>query len=154
MANQVLSKFSSRTAIVITLSNLPSSIVGVGFQSTLVDNTTTRYQTVHIFCKITVGTDPTANTNISVYFIKNDGTNASDNAGDSTLAWTRVNARLLGTIRVPAVTSDIAYYKEFIVRNPGIDWGIGIVHNTGSNLETETGTLHQIAFIGENPEVQ
>lgn len=153
MANQILAEHGSRTQMTITLSEMASSTAGVGQQSTIVANTD-NFQIVHVFVKVTVGTTPTIDTNIYVYLIKGDGTNRSDAAGATDADWTVINARKLGVIRVNATSSDIPYYGEFVVYNPGLQWGIGIVHDTGTNLEAETGTLHQVYFVGENQEVQ
>lgn len=153
MANEIKALYGSNQTLTITLASLATSTAGVGRQSTIVDNSTTRYQTIHIQCKVTVGTSPTAGKNIYVYFLRSNGTLRTDGAGASDAGHTRVNARLLGPIAVPAATSDTAYYGEFVVRNPGKEWGVTIVHDTGVNLNA-TGGNHSIAWFGENPEVQ
>ena len=152
MANQILAEHGTATAMTITLASLASSAVGVGRQSTIVSNVDDA-QLIHVYVKVTVGTSPTANTSIFVYLIKSDGTHRSDGAGASDAALTIVNARLLGVIRNPATSSDTAYYGEFLVRNPGPEWGIAIVHNTGVNLNS-TGGNHWVRYTVENVEVQ
>lgn len=153
MANEIKAKIGTNQTLTITLASLASSTTGVGRQSTIVDNTTNLYQTIHIYCKVTVGTTPTAGKNIYVYFLRSNGTLRTDGAGASDAAHTRVNARLLGPIAVPAATSDTAYYGEFVVRNPGKEWGITIVQDTGVALNATAGN-HSIAWNGENPEIQ
>lgn len=152
MPNVVQAEHGTPTAMTITLASLASSTSGVGRQSTLIDNTDTA-QMVHVYVQVTVGTNPTADTNIYVYLIKGDGTHRSDGAGASDAGLTVVNARLLGVIRVTAATSDTAYYGEFIVRNPGPEWGIAIVHDTGVNLNA-TGSNHAVRYTTEDQEIQ
>ena len=152
MPNQILAEHGAPTAMTITLASMASSTGGVGQQSTIISNTDNA-QIVHVYVGVTVGTAPTANTNIFVYLIKSDGTLRSDSAGATDADWTRVNARLLGVIRCTAVTDDVQYQGEFIIRNPGIQWGIGIVHDTGVNLNS-TGGNQVVRFTIENQEVQ
>lgn len=151
MANEIQSKAGSRTALTITLASLASSTSGVGRQSTIVTGNVA--PVVHLYVKIRTGTSPTANRNIYAYLIKSDGTNRTDAAGASDAAWTRTNARLLGVIRITSSSSNIDYYGEFTIRNPGAEWGIGIVQDSGVNLNS-TGGNHAIAYRTETPEVQ
>ncbi len=152
MPNIILAEHGTATAMTITLASLASSTSGVGRQTTIISNVNNA-QMIHIYVGITVGTTPTADTNIYVYLIKSDATLRSDSAGASDAAWTQVNARLLGVIRVPAATSDVQYQGEFIIRNPGREWGIGIVHDTAVNLNsTEANSV--VRFTIENQEIQ
>jgi len=153
MANDILAEFGGNTNLTLTLASLASSTAGVGRQSTIVDNSTTRYQIIHLFMKITTGTTPTANRNFYIYLIKSNGTLRSDGAGASDAAITRLNARLLGAIAMNSATSNVAYYGEFIIRNPGKEWGIIVVHDTGVNLNSTEGN-HGYSWYGENPEIQ
>ena len=57
-SNEIKDKFSISAALTITLASLASSIVGVGRQSTLIDNSSDRYQDLLIYVKLTQGTDP------------------------------------------------------------------------------------------------
>ncbi len=152
MANAILAEHTIVGALTITLSSLASSTSGVGRQSTIVANTDTA-QMIHLYVAVTVGATPTANTNIYVYLIKSDGTLRSDSAGATDAAWTAVNARLLGVIRNPVVTDNIQYQGEYLIRNPGPEWAIGIVHDTGPNLHATAGN-HVIRYTTENQEVQ
>lgn len=157
MANEIKDKFSTDAAMTITLASLASSTAGVGRQTDIVDNSTTRYGRLIIYVKITVGTTPTANRTIKVFAIRSDadGTtkHRSDGAGSSNAALTVKNAVLLGIIFVDAATSDTAYYGEFVFDTPGPEWGIAITHDTGVNLNA-TGSNHWVRYIGVNPEVQ
>lgn len=150
----VLNTYNSVTALTITIASLANSSTDVGRQSTLVDNTSTKYKKAKIYCKITVGTSPTANTLLYVYLIQdnNDSTPIRDDgAGASDAAWTHINAPLLGTIRVPATTSDTAYYGIFdtdkVTKDLGPKWAIGLVNASGATLNA-TGGNHVISYIG------
>ena len=84
MATQtILSKFGTATAMTCTLASLASSAVGVGRQTTLLDNSATKHSRVHIYILITSNgtTNVTANTNVFFYLIKSDGTYVTDGAG-------------------------------------------------------------------------
>jgi len=137
----------------ITLASLANSTVGVGRQSTLIDNTTNRYLAAQINLKITMGTSPTANSLVYVYLIRYDNTAiADDAAGASDAGWTQINASLLGTIVCSAATSNASYYEilntEFL--GPlGPKWGIGIVNSTGVALNSTEGN-HGYSWIGIN----
>lgn len=150
MPNVVNAEHGAPTAMTITLAGLASSTTGVGRQSTIIDNTDDA-QLIHIYVGLTTNasTDITADTNGFVYLIKSDGTLRSDSAGASDAGWTAVNARLLGVIRFNAVTQSVEYQGEFLIRNPGIEWGIGIVQDTGQSLSAGV-----VRFTTENQEVQ
>ncbi len=154
MPNIILAEHTVQNELTITLANLLSSTVGVGRQTTLITNTDLA-QIVHIYVAITVNEAiaVTANTNIFIYLIKGDGTIRSDSAGASDNGWTQVNARLLGPIRVPVTTANVQYHGDFIVRNPGPEWGIGLVHDTGQELSNSE-AASVIRYADENQEVQ
>lgn len=144
---------AAAAAMTITLASLANSAAGVGRQSTIVDNTTSKYLSALVSLKVTVGTSPTANTLIYVYLIRdnNDGTPIRDDgAGASDAGLTIVNAPLLGTILVPATTSDTAYYGLFDTSQYGPlgpKWGIAVVNNSGAALNA-TGGNHVVSFVG------
>ena len=145
------------TAMTITLASLATSAAGVGRQSTLVDNTSVKAPAALVYCKVTTGTTPTANTSILVYLIRYDNSAfGDDGCGTSDAALTIINAQLLGSILNPATTSNTAYYGVFDTApfGPlGPKWGVAIVHNTGVNLNS-TGGNHVIEYIAYNPQVQ
>lgn len=143
---------NTATDFTITLASLASSTTGVGRQSTLIDNTKTQYSSALIYCKITVGTSPTANSPIYVYLIRSDnGTPiAGDGAGVSDAAITIKNAVLLDVITCTAATSDTAYYKTMdtkFVGSLGPKWGIAVVNSTGAALNSTVGN-HEISWVG------
>lgn len=136
--------FGTTTAFTITLASLANSTAGVGRQSTLIDNTSTLYTSAHIAVKFTVGTTPTANTLIYVYLLRGDGTLTDDAAGASDAAITIKNAPLLGTILVPATTSDTAYYGIFDTKflgSLGKTFGIAVVNSSGVTANATAGNF-------------
>lgn len=154
MPSEVKAKFSTSADLTISLASLASSTAGVGRQSTIVDNTTDKWQRIHLYAKVTVGTTPTANRSIRFYLIKTDNdAYSTDNAGASDAGITIDNARYIGAIFVDATTSNVAYYGDFEIENPGPKWGIIVVQDTGVALHA-TGGNHVISWIGDNPEVQ
>jgi hypothetical protein len=156
MANEIKAKFGASTALTITLASLPSSTSGAGQQSTLISNTTDKWQRVHVFFRVTTGTTPTVNKSIRFFLIKGDDPAASnirtDNAGATDAALTVVTADQMYAVAVSA-TSNVAYRGSFVIDNPGPEWGIAVVHDTAVNLNS-TGTNHVLRYVGENPEIQ
>lgn len=145
--------FAAAATMTITLGSLANSAAGVGRQSTLVDNTSNLYTSAQIALKITTGTTPTANSLIYVYLIRSDNNGTpiiDDGAGASDAGLTVVNAPLLGTILVPAATSNTAYYGVFDTKflgSLGNKWGIAVVNNSGAALNS-TGGNHVVEFVG------
>jgi len=158
--NLVLQKQSALTTMTCTLASLATSAVGVGRQTTLINNKVVLQYGAKVYVKVTVGTTPTINTSIYVYLLEADDattpTISTDAAGASDAGWTAVNARLLGVISVPATTSDTAYYGVFDTGPLGPlapAWGIGIVHDTAVNLNA-TGGNHLVKYVSYSPDVQ
>lgn len=144
---------SSYTALTISLASLATSTAGVGRQSTIVDNSTTKYDSALLNVLIKLGTSPTANKSIYIYLIQSDGTNRTDGAGASDAGITIKNAQLLGTLTTgaaPATGDNLR--KTLYIDNLGQEWGIVIVHDTGVNLDS-TGGNHVIKFAGYKWEV-
>src|SRR5687768_12502357 len=133
MANEIKAKFSTATALTITLASLATQTNDTTFngrQSEMVDNSTTRYRRIRLFVKVRVGTSPTAGRQFTVHALRGDkdaGTpHRTDNAGASDAALIVENAEVLDTSYVNATTSDKDHYKEIIFENPGPEWGIHI----------------------------
>lgn len=154
MANEIKEKFSSPASFTIALASLASSTVGVGRQSTLINNATTRYRRVIVYVSIKQGTSPTGGRFLYVYGIRGDGTIRSDGAGASDAAFTRLNAVELGVLvnKASPSTGDLLT-GEFVFENPGPEWGIAIVHDTIASLDGTEGN-HAYTWVGVNPEVQ
>ena len=158
MANEIKDKFSSSTAMTITLAGLGSSASLVGRQSTLVDNTTARYGRLLVYYNIKLGTSPTGNKSIFFYLIRGDDDatpHRDGSAGASDAAWTAQEGMAPVWVerdKASPSTGDVIK-GSFIVDIPGPEWGIGVVHDTGVNLDS-TGGNHWVRYVGLNPEVQ
>ena len=152
----ILAKFGTPTAITITIASLASSTAGVGRQSTLVDNTTDRFQSVHLYVKIKTGGSQTANKGIYLYLLKADKTSSAnsitDGAGTSDAGLTIKSAQQIAGAMCVATTAQ-TYQFDCVINNPGPCWGVAIVHDTNENLDS-TGGNHCIYYVGENQEAQ
>lgn len=138
--------FGSTTTLTITLASLANSTAGVGRQSTLITGNTAR--SAIIACKITTGTTPTANSLFYVYLIRGDATLNDDGAGSTDAGLTVINAPLLGTILVPAATSNTAYTALFDTKPLGSlskTFGIAVVNSSGVALNATAGN-HSIEY--------
>jgi len=157
MPNEIKQKYSASAAMTITLASLPSSTAGVGRQTTLVDNSVTKFERIIVFARIKLGTSPTGSRNIYFYLLRsdNDGTpSITDNAGASDAAITVKNAIPVGSALVGFTPSTGDEFRlELPINDPGPKWGIAVVHDTGANLNS-TGSNHWLRWIGVNPEVQ
>lgn len=144
---------AANSTMTITLASLANSTAGVGRQSTLVDNTANLYLSAQISVSITVGTTPTANSLIYVYLIRQDNNTtpiADDGAGTTDAGITITNAPLLGTLLVPATTSNVAYKRIFdttVLGTLSPKWGIAVVNSSGVALNATAGN-HVVTFIG------
>ena len=154
MSNEIKPLFGSPTAFTITLASLASSTAGAGRQSTLVDNNTTRWGRLLVFVKLKQGASPTGNRAAQVYLLRGDGTNRDDGAGASDAALTVLNSQLIGMLvnKSSPATGDVLQ-GWFVVDEPGKEFGIAIVHDTGVALDSTAGN-HLAQYLGINPEVQ
>lgn len=164
MASEIKPLFGTKTAFTITLASLATSTAGVGRQSTMVDNSTTRYGRVLVSVSIKLGTSPTASKAIYIYGIRSDKNTTAirdDGAGASDAAWTRTNADYLYRPRsgLPSIfycgaaSTGAVFSGVFVFEDPGQEFGIGVVHDTGVNLDS-TGGNHVCTYTGFNPEAQ
>lgn len=135
MAN-IKSAFGSITAFTLTLASLASSNVGVGRQSTMVDNSTNLFWGALINLLLKMGTTPTVNTIIYIFLIRdNRDTTAirDDNAGASDAAITIANAQLIGVLLCPVTTTG-AFLSKILdtgfLGELGPGWGIAAVNAT------------------------
>lgn len=144
---------SAYAALTISLASLASSTAGVGRQSTMVDNSTTKYDGTLLNVLIKLGTSPTANKSVYVYLIRGDGTNRTDGAGASDALLTIVNATPIGVMTTgtaPGTGTNLR--KTFAIDQLGKEWGIAIVHDSAVNLDA-TGGNHVITWAGYKWEV-
>ena len=164
MASTIQPVFGTKTAVTITLASLASSAAGVGRQSTMVDNSTLLWGRLLVSVSIKLGTSPTASKAIYIYGIRSDKNTTSirdDGAGASDAAWTRTNADYLyrPNTRIPSIffigaaATGAVFSGVFEFEDPGQEWGIGVVHDTGVNLDA-TGGNHVVTYTGFNPQAQ
>jgi hypothetical protein len=159
-ASEIKAKFSASAKGTINVSALATNTVR---QSTMIDNTTDKYQLIHVYCKVTTGTSPTAGRNVFLYAITGDKHATpfrTDGAGASDAAWTTTNGPPIIASKGTSSSSNQVVYLYGKIFNPGPEWGIGIEHTTAVNLKTESGsaapdgTDHWFHWVGENPENQ
>ena len=154
MANAILSKYASTTAITISLGSLAN---GSARQGTIVDNTSTRYPEVLVALSIKLGTSPTANTLVSLYLIRDDagsGPIRTDGAGASDASIALKNAQCLGTLSTGGSPSTGDVLADvFPIEEPGPKWTVAVLNGTGVALDS-TGGNHTVEFVGIEPEVQ
>lgn len=163
MATATIS-YSSNTSITCSVASTATSTTFVaGRESSEIDNTTNKYMDALVQGFVTVGTTPTANTQILVYVWGADTSLATTpidvlDGTDSTETLTNVGVlysalKLGAVITVTAATSDIDYaFAPFSVasRFGGVMpkfWGLYVTHNTGVNLNA-TGGNHAFSFNG------
>lgn len=150
--------YGTKVTMTITLASLATSATLVaGRESTAVDQKDTDDAIdALVGGTITVGTTPTANTQIEVWaYGSYDDTNFSGSATGTDAALTpaaKTLLRLLEVIPNVAATSNVAYKwgpKSIAQAFGGIipvQWGIWITHNTGVNLNA-TGGNHEIEYF-------
>src|SRR5215211_6505088 len=86
--------YGTATAVTITLASLATSAVDAGRESAAIDVNTLDVIDLWVGGKITVGTTPTANTKIEVWFAPSyDGTSFAGGATGSDAALTPVGAK-------------------------------------------------------------
>lgn len=143
MASDLKQVWQSATAFTITCSALANA---AGRQSTMVSNASPSYPRAKITVDLIVGTTPTAGTTLDFYLLRSNGTVRSDNAGASDAAITINNAQPIGSMIVPAATSDTHYYADFMVDDLGTSWGIAVVNRSGVALKTDAGNNNSITY--------
>lgn len=155
--------YSSNTTITIAPASLASSSTFLtGVESDQIDNTSNLYHDALVQGKVTVGTTPTANTQILVYVWGAntslattaldvlDGTSSAETLSNSGILYTTL--KLGAVITVTATTSDIAYpFAPFTVASlfgtmPKY-WGLFVAHNTGVALNATAGN-HVFEYNG------
>lgn len=157
MANEILSKYGTSTAMTITLASLNANF---GRSSTQVTDTSPSAPRVVIYFKITTGTTPTSNTAIRIYFIRadDDGTEHRDGevgTTDAAIADVDDFVRSVQLAHVITVSTDSNedYVGSFIVDEPGTDWQVAVINNTGATLDTGSSN-HYMRYRTVIPEVQ
>lgn len=140
--------WSTYAAMTASLGGLPSSTAGVGRQTALIDNSTTKYVGALVNLAIKLGTSPTANKSVYIYLLQGNGTNRTDGASASAGALTVRNAALVGIMTTGTApgTGDVLR-KTISIEDLGAEWGLVIVHDSAVNLDATDGN-HVITWSG------
>jgi len=140
--------FSAKGTVTATLTSLGS---GNGYQSAVVDNTSTKYRNVRFRIQTKGQTSGTNYLDIYVYTALGDTTYTDGASGTDTTftAANRFNSRYLGSVKCNAGTS--AVQAEFQMADAFPDcpdkWGLIFINNTGAALSATAGD-HVIEFEG------
>ena len=132
-----------------------SSVAPTGWQSNLVDNTTTRFGSVLVYAKATQGITPTANRNAYVFLVRGElNGHVTDGQATGQALHNVKNANYMGAMSNTnnAVTNGVLY-GEFLINEPGPRFGVTISHDTAVAFNT-TGNTHYVRYVGINPESQ
>ena len=159
----VTANYAADAQLTISLASLGSSSTFVaGQESTVVDNSTNKYVDALLSGKVTVGTSPTASTQILVYVFSpiNDTPTYPDVMDGSDSAETLTSAgvgrgflKLAAVLDVDSTTSDRTYaFGQVSVAQlfGGVlpqRWSVFVTHNTGVNLNATSGN-HEISYQG------
>lgn len=146
--------YGTATAITNAIQSLAtSSTWTAGYESDAVDNSSNLYLDYELSGKVTVGTTPTANTEIRIYIVGSiDGTTWPDVFDGTTSAETVTSegvrdgfAKLAAVLRVDSTTSN-REYPFFIGSIASLfggvcptKWAVFVAHNTGVNLNSTGG---------------
>lgn len=153
MADRKIAR-GTNAALTNAIQSLASSSTWLaGYESDVVDNTTNKYLDYKVNGKVTVGTTPTASTEIRIYVVSiwEDGSTWPDVFDGTTGAETVTSAgvgagflKLAAVLPVDATTSDRPYPFEFSVASlfGGVcpdKFVLFTTHNTGANLNSTGG---------------
>lgn len=151
MSSIISANFGAAIPFTITLASLANSSGGVGRQSTLIDNTSNRYQKIHIYWEIATGSSgQTGGDGIYFYLIKADTVispdTITDGGGSLDAGITIVSAKQIDGAVVTGTNSQI-YQGDCIINNPGPCWGIAVVNGSGAALASSGSGIW---WVGEN----
>lgn len=159
--------YASKATITCGVHSTPlasSATFVIGRESTEIDNSTNKYDDALVEGKVTVGTTPTANTEIQIWVYASFHTAMATNLVDVldgvdsdetiTSAGVRGSAMQLGSrLDVDTATSNRTYWiAPFSVAElfGGVMpkfWGLFVTHNTGVALHSTAGN-HEFSFTG------
>lgn len=152
MANIINAEHNAPVTMTITLASL---VDAAARQSTMVNNEDDA-QMVRVYFKVTTGTSPTTNKTIEFYLLSGDKASSPDIITDGAVAAdagiTIESAPLVNVIQTDN-TSDKTYQGSFLIRNPGVSWGIVVKNSTGATFNSAGGN-HNMTFVRENQEIQ
>jgi hypothetical protein len=161
MPNEILSKYSgSAVTLSMTLNGL---VDGDGQQATRVSTGTyTPTQQVRISGNIVTGAAPTANTLVEFYIARGDDSGISDgDVGPFDAGWGVVAGVIQPTQTTPMVefvfalvvtaTANNPYQFSFMVNNPGTNFVLICMNQTGDALNAANNEMH---YRYVTPEIQ
>ena len=144
-------KYGTPAALVITLADGTDGLASdQARQSTLVDNSTTRYDIIHLLCKVKAGASGVAAGTVSLHELRGDGTRRTDSAGATDANITLATAPRIALVAVPATNGIVREFYARIV-HPGLEWGVALEHNTSAGLDIVAAN-HSIFWYGEHIE--
>ncbi len=160
----VITNYAASANITMNLSGLATSASGTaGRESAEIDNSSNKYIDALVSGNISVGTTPTANTQIVVYAWGSDvslGTRPIDALIGSDQNVSLTNTGILGmlrwvdTINVLAATSNVEYpvlptsiRRLFGGAMPKF-WGLFVTHNTGVALRADAVNTNSFKYVG------
>lgn len=159
-AGDVSLQHGASAALTITLASLASSATWVAGQESTAVATGDPVLDYLVAGKVTVGTSPTANTQIQVWAYGSyddtptypdtiDGTNSAETLTSAAIR--NAALTLLAVMDVDATTSDRTYWfspTSLAAAFGGVlpkNWGVWVTHNTGVNLNS-TGSNHALSY--------
>lgn len=163
MTTQTIS-YASPATITISLASLGTSSTFVaGRESNEIDNSSNKYVDVMLRGKVTVGTTPTANTQINIYVWGSEVAASATNLDvidgvDSAETLTSFGVgfgflKLAKVLQVDTNTTDRVYpmgldsIAALFGGNMPKFWGLFVAHNTAVNLNS-TGGNHEFIYTG------
>lgn len=152
--------YAAAATVTFTLASLATSAADVGRESNAIDVTTVDTIDMWVGGKITVGTTPTANTKIEIWFAPSyDGTTYVGGATGADAALTPSAKELMvlaQVIPVKAATSNVTF--QWGVSAAAVFGGalppkfnVFVTHNTAVNLNA-TGSNHELKYRALNYE--
>lgn len=152
MANIIKAEHNTQQTMNITLASLADESAR---QSNMVNNEDDA-QMIRVYFKVTTGTSPIDNSTIEFYLLTGDKTNTpdiiTDGAGANDASITIESASQVNVVTIDN-NSDKTYQDSFLIRNPGVSWGIVVKNSTGVALNSIGGN-HNLTYVRENQEVQ
>lgn len=152
MPNIINAEHNTQQTMTITL----ASLADAGARQSNIVNNENDAQIIRVYFKVTTGTSPVDNKTIEFYLLTGDKVTTpdiiTDGAGASDAGITIESAPQVNVVTVDN-NSDKTYQDSFLIRNPGVSWGIAVKNNTGVALNS-TGTNHKLTYVRENQEVQ
>lgn len=160
--------YAAKVAFTLGLATTPlasSSTFVAGRESTEIDNTTNKYDDALVQGKVTVGTSPTANTQIQVWVYASDTSLAATPLdvidgvdSDETITGSSTGIRdgllkLGAVVTVDSTTSNRTYYvapfsiAQLYGGNMPKFWGLFVTHNTAVALNS-TAANHEFTYTG------